>query len=401
MTFRTYLARTGVGAIALLAAGGLAIVGSPAYAAADQADLTIVPVSGQLAKGVKEAKAKPFKFTVFNSGPSAAKNVVVTVDVRGLAPKKVGWVMPAGCTAATGGYTCKLGDLADDTSGEFGVPLFSVGKKGAGGHLKVTVSSDTPDPNLDQNSESPDVTVTEPGYDLTAWSQDVYADTVIDGDDVDEPNLTPVAPGATAALDWAIYNHGSRKAVGLFYGITLPVGVSFAALPASCVQVPVGTQATAYCEESDTSLKPGAFFTDTVRVKVAADQKKSVLTLGSIFAAGLNTAAADASTAKREGEAASPQQRKAFGEVDGNDNLANFEVFVGDVVAPTPTPSQSTAPGGGSSGGGGGSLPVTGVQAGLIGGVGLAVAIAGGLMFLLARRRRLVLVVPDDERSSR
>lgn len=48
-----------------------------------------------------------------------------------------------------------------------------------------------------------------------------------------------------------------------------------------------------------------------------------------------------------------------------------------------------------------GGLPVTGARAGLIGGVGLAVVVLGGLLFAVARRRRVVLVVPQDETSPR
>ncbi len=52
---RSTLARAGV--VALLAAGGLAAVAAPAQAA-DQADLALVPLSYNLAKGVKEAKSQ-------------------------------------------------------------------------------------------------------------------------------------------------------------------------------------------------------------------------------------------------------------------------------------------------------------------------------------------------------
>ncbi|MDG4803261.1 LPXTG cell wall anchor domain-containing protein [Micromonospora sp. WMMD980] len=52
---------------------------------------------------------------------------------------------------------------------------------------------------------------------------------------------------------------------------------------------------------------------------------------------------------------------------------------------------------GGGTGGGDGGLPVTGPQAGLIGGVGIAALVAGGVLFLVSRRRRMVLVTPDDE----
>jgi LPXTG-motif cell wall-anchored protein len=53
--------------------------------------------------------------------------------------------------------------------------------------------------------------------------------------------------------------------------------------------------------------------------------------------------------------------------------------------------------GGTGGGGGGGDLPVTGVQAGLIGGVGLAVLAGGGALLVMSRRRKVVLVTPGDE----
>ncbi|MEQ4302666.1 hypothetical protein ABNF97_14905 [Plantactinospora sp. B6F1] len=64
-----------------------------------------------------------------------------------------------------------------------------------------------------------------------------------------------------------------------------------------------------------------------------------------------------------------------------------------------PEPSNDVAPlsidvtGGG---GGGGSLPITGVKAGLAGGVGAAVIALGVLLHVLARRRRIVTVTPKE-----
>jgi uncharacterized repeat protein (TIGR01451 family) len=45
-------------------------------------------------------------------------------------------------------------------------------------------------------------------------------------------------------------------------------------------------------------------------------------------------------------------------------------------------------------------LPVTGTQVGLIGGSGVAAIAVGWVLFLAARRRRVLLVTPDDERTS-
>ncbi|MEH1012366.1 LPXTG cell wall anchor domain-containing protein [Micromonospora sp. CPCC 206060] len=398
---RSTLAR--LGAVALLAAGGLATVAGPAHAA-DQADLAVVPVSSALAKGITEANLKPFKFTVYNlTGSVAARNVTVTVDTAELRANRVGYLIPDGCKVSGTTFTCLLGDLAGGTTGEFGLPLFSTGGKGDGGSLKVTVRSDNPDPQEDNNTETVDITVTKPGYDLSAWSQDVYADVEVDADEAGETGLTPVAPGDTAPLDWAVYNGGSRRATGVLYGLSLPKGATFATLPESCEQQSIGDLTVAYCEEKGLVLEPGEFWTDTVRVKVGADVTGKVLTPGVLFAVGLDRAT-DEEPAE-EPRRATGTQRKTFEEVDEADNNSIFDIFVGKKVTPTPTGSATptvapTEPGDGGGSGGGGPLPVTGAQAGLIGGVGLGVLAAGAVLFVLARRRRVVLVTPGDEKPT-
>ncbi|NES13320.1 MULTISPECIES: cell wall anchor protein [Micromonospora] len=411
-THRSTLARAGV--VALLAAGGLTAVAAPAHAA-DQADLQLIPLSYQLAKGVKEAKAKPFKFQVDNTtGTVDAKDVRVTVETKGLKDKKVGVLVPAGCDTDGTRFSCLLGDLAAGTTEDFGIPLFSTGGKGAGGTLVVTISAATADPDLENNTVEHDITVTKPGYDLTSWVQDVYADVTVDADEAGESGLRPVKPGETAPLDWAVYNDGSRKATGLAYGIFLPAGVSFAELPEGCAEQVLGGLAQAYCEDSGVVLRPGEYYTADVRVKVGAEVTEPVLRPGFFFAEGLD---AVAGVPAEQPQVASKAQRKTFSEADDGDNAAQFDVFV-DLTTqpspeptPTPTPSAEPTPGGtptaqptaspttGGGAGGGGGLPVTGVQAGLIGGIGAAVLLAGAVLMVLSRRRRVVVVAPGDETS--
>ncbi|WBB77967.1 LPXTG cell wall anchor domain-containing protein [Micromonospora sp. WMMD882] len=421
MTLRNLPALARAGAVTLLTAG-LVAVGAPAYAA-DQADLALVPVSTQLARGVTEAKAKPFVFTVDNTrGTVDARDVTVSVDARKVDRKKVGFVVPEGCQRQrVAVWSCVLGDLAAGTSENFVIPLFSKTTRGDAGTLSVTVGSETADPERDDNSVDVDLTVTRPGYDLVTWAQDVYADVEVDGA-ADETGLMPVRPGQTAPLDWAVYNGGSRRATGVFYGVTLPVGVSFAELPATCVRQDLDGAAQAFCEDRAVVLKPGQYYTDTIRVKVAEDVTEPVLRVGNIFAYGLSQAAAGQPL--EQPRAADATQRRTFTEVDPGDNSAVFDVFVdlsaGPGPSPTPTgeptvspgPSSSPSPGTGGDGGDGGDggvgggdgddggLPVTGVQAGLIGGIGGAVLLAGGVMFLVSRRRRVLLVTPDDERPT-
>jgi LPXTG-motif cell wall-anchored protein len=401
---RSALARAG--AVALLAAGGLTTVAVPAYAA-DQADLDLVPISSQLARGVDAAKAKPFKFTVHNLADAVdAKGVTVTVDTSGL-KKKVGFVVPDGCEVTGKTFTCLLGDLRGGTSEDFGVPLFSAGRKGDGGVLKVTIAAATADPEAENNTVEVPVTVTKPGYDLTTWVQDVQANVVVDGAVADEPDLRPVRRGETVPLDWAVYNDGSRPATGVFYGLTLPAGVSFAKLPESCLQQEFLGRAQAFCEDPGAIVEPGEYYTADVLVTVGDDVTEPVLREGDLFAYGLDAAEGEP---EAEAQVAGPAQRKAFHEADEMDNHATFEAFVDLSARPTPTPTPSgqptptptTTPGGGEGGGSGdgGSLPVTGVQAGLIGGIGAAVLLAGGALLLASRRRDVVLVTPGDEKST-
>lgn len=405
---RSALAR--VGAVALLAVGGLATVAAPA-SAADQATLDLVPLSSQLALGVKEAKAKPFKFSVQNfRGSVDAKDVKVTVETAGLKQNKVGVLVPDGCAVSGTAFTCSLSDLGgttDDIAGgtteEFGIPLFGTDTRGKGGVLKVTVSGS----NTTSDSVDHEIMVVKPGYDLTTWVQDVYADVVVDGDEAGESGLTGVKPGGTAPLDWALYNGGSRRATGIFYGIALPDGASFVDLPESCVMQDLGG-VVAYCEDTGAVLRPGEFYTADVRVKVGAGVTEKVLTPGVLFANGLTEAEG---TPEEEPQVASKAQRKIFTETDDGDNTSLFDVFVDLSTGPSPSPSPSASPTGqpspsasaspttsGGTGGGDGGLPVTGAQATLIGGIGAVVLLAGGALLMLARRRRLVLVTPGDEK---
>ncbi|WP_229398755.1 cell wall anchor protein [Micromonospora okii] len=402
---RSTLARAG--AAALLAAGGLAAVATPAQASG-QADLALVPLSTNLAKGVEAARAKPFKFTVDNTRSSVtARDVRVTVETKSLS-RRVGFVVPDGCDVSGTAFTCLLGDLAGGTSEDFGVPLFSTGGRGKGGSLTVTIASATTDPNADDNTETIDITVAKAGYDLTSWVQDGYANVVVDGAQSGEPDLRPIPRGGTAPLDWAVYNDGSRKATGLFYVITLPAQVSFAKLPENCVEREGDGPAQAFCEDNGAVVRPGEYYTDDVRVKVADDATEPVLRVGELFAYGLDAARG---TPDEEPKVASSAQRRTFTETDEVDNQAVFDVFVdlaaqptpGPTATPTPTAGPSAGPSGQptatpSPGGVGGGLPVTGVQAGLIGGVGGAVLLVGGVLLMLSRRRRVVLVTPADEK---
>ncbi|SBT53951.1 hypothetical protein GA0070621_5097 [Micromonospora narathiwatensis] len=322
MTFYHRPALARAGAAALLAVGGLTAVGTPAQAA-DLPDLVLVPISTSLARGVEAAQAKPFKFTVTNVGTATAKDVSVRVKVDQLKPKRVGFLVPDGCRVVSSQfYDCRLGDLPAGTSEDFGVPLFSMGGRGDGGVLTVGVGTVTPQPNTADEIVDVPIQVTRPGYDLTAWVQDIQDNVVVDGARQDEPDLKPVRRGVTVPLDWAVYNAGSRPATGVFYGLTLPAGVSFVDLPESCVRQEILGKAQALCEDDGVVLQPGQYYTADVKVRVGTEVTEPVLHEGDLFAYGLDRVVGQPEVEPR---VAGKAQRKAFAEVDELDNHTTFE----------------------------------------------------------------------------
>ena len=215
-----------------------------------------------------------------------------------------------------------------------GVPLFSVGTVvGAQGSFTVTAS--VPGDADAGGAETVDVTVEEKGYDFTVWAQDLHAGVVADGDEVGEETKTPLAPGATAPLDSAIYNYGSKRVVGLSYAVQLPEHTSVATMPGGCElleDVPVIAG-----EDDEVVLKPGEVLLPEFTVKVDDDAPVGIFTGGRSRATPASRARREAELAGDEARTATQAQRKGFTEADGNDNYAYFDAYVG--AAPTGEPT--------------------------------------------------------------
>ncbi|GIF51304.1 LPXTG-motif cell wall-anchored protein [Asanoa ferruginea] len=380
MNTRLRAAALSAGAASVLALGLVAVAG-PAYAAGP--DVAVTPISLHIAKGVKEAKAKPFQVELRNFGSGGATDVSVKVELSNLTGK-IGFVRPDGCTkAGKAAYACPIGDIAAGQDVVIGIPLFNAnGKKGDGGYFTITaiVPGDSNDEN---NSADVDVTVEPKSYDLTVWAQDVYADVVADGDEVGEETKTPVPPGGTAPLDSAIFNHGSKRVVGIAYAVKLPEGTSVASMPDGCVAREDANGIV--CEDDEVVLKPGEVLLPEITVKVAADAPAGVLADGVIDATAIEPGGTDPEEPGDEGRMATEGQRKQLVDADPIDNQARFDVFVGAAPSGEPT---TPAPGEPAAPGEGGGLPLTGSPTGLIAGVGAAVLVAGVVLLLALRRRR-------------
>ena len=139
--------------------------------------------------------------------------------------------------------------------------------------------------------------------------------------------------GETVPLDWAVYNDGSRPATGVFYGITLPAGVSFVTLPEGCVEQEFLGKAQAFCEDAGATIRRGQYYTADVTVKVGDGVTEPVLREGDLFAYGLDAAGGEP---EAEPQVADRAQRKAFSEAGALDNHTVFEAFVDLSAQPTP-----------------------------------------------------------------
>ncbi|WP_436681462.1 hypothetical protein [Micromonospora sp. URMC 105] len=230
---------------------------------------------------------------------------------------------------------------------------------------------------------------TENGVDLLVLAPDVRSQVVwrADGEpDVKKPILNPGDETTVFAL---IVNQGDMIADGVDLTMSLPKGVTFSTDLKECRYT--ADRRTADCESGLTRLKPGQDLYGFFPVKVAADLDAPV----SLTGGAVEVSSRGALPATERSLATTPSKLPSFltttapaglaKDVDPSDNSDNFAVIV-------------AAPTGGEGGGGG--LPVTGPQAGLIGGVGVAVLAAGGALFVLARRRRVVLVTPGDEKPT-
>lgn len=396
MKFRTRaLARAG--AAVLLASGATAALSAPAYAAGTETDLELSVVGTKVAAN---AQGKLGWAKITNKGSNTPRELSISADVSELDFSKViVATIDEGCSTEGGAqpekWTCELpGDLIPGPGETVEVPVITVkvqpGVNGYRAPVTFTISS-ADDTNTANNSKQAEVVFSEEsGVDLGVEVPDVKEK--FDPTSGDEPG--PLYAGdTTAVLGW-VYNWGDMVANGVRVTVQLPKGVSFAEKEAECTYSADNRKAT--CQYKTVVLNPtsegedadyvAAFFW---LVTVGADVEGPVsLAEGSWTVEALAQSPVGERRARPTGALPGNVRmvsaaETGVNEVDASDNVDGFAVVVA-----------------GDSSGGGGGLPVTGVQAGVLGGIGLAVVVAGGVLFLAARRRRVVLVTPGDEKST-
>ena len=287
---RSALAR--VGAVALLAAGGLATVAAPAQAA-DQADLALVPLSQNLARGVEAAKAKPFKFTVDNTRSSvAASDVRVTVETKGLT-KRVGFVVPDGCRRHR--HRLHLPARRPGRRHQRGLrhPAVHHRWSGQGRHAEGDHRArPPPTPTRATTGRAVDITVTQPGYDLTILGAGRYAERR--GRRRAERRARPEAGSARRDRPAGLGDLQRRQPQGhrhlLRASPCRPGSASRSCRRTASSRRPTAP-AQAFCEDAGAVIRPGEYYTATSGEGGRRRRPSRCCAIGELFAYGLDEAA--------------------------------------------------------------------------------------------------------------
>jgi hypothetical protein len=417
MTLRKHaLAR--LGAIALLAAGVLTGLASPASAAGTETDLSVEAVVGTRMAAGAEAKVAVAK--IKNNGPGTPADLHVLLDTSEVDYDKVVVepVTPGACTIdGTGSpelWACSVDREAIPEPGEtIEIPIVLF-KPEAGVELPysapITASIQLED-DTDPSNNSADTVVEltdESGVDLGIIVPDVnrQIDSTMDPEEWKRAPL--LVPGAETAVIAEIINQGDAIADGVEVTVTAPKGVTFSQDLNECAYS--SDRRVAECTSTLLQLAPSEVLLGVFPVKVGADVKAPVAlqggsatikALGELPATTANTLRAQETTPTFI-QKATKEQAAEVRDIDESDNTDDYAVVV--AAKGGSGGGGGEEPGGGSGGGDGDDdgegLPVTGVQAGLIGGVGAGVIAAGAALMLLGRRRREVLLTPGDETPS-
>ena len=362
----------------LAAVVALAAVPVPARAEpSDNADLSVVAISTNVAANEADAKRAPFRFQITNHGPDTADAVVIEVDFGKLDTTKVGYLAP--CDGNGPKVSCAMESFPGGTGVEFTFPIYARGATGAAGSVTVSARSTSTDPRKGNNAVAVPVQIGAKRYDLVAVASDVYAD------DTEPPIETwPVPAGSEATLDWFVVDTADRARKGLVYTIQLPERVSFALRQDGCEYS--ADNRTMTCTDPTAVLQPhlgNAYHIGGTRIVVAADAKGPVLAGGTVQAYAREESSAG--PANPNVKDLSEGQRSRVAEVDLEEPVARYGVHVGP-AAPENGLLAALRIGRLSSG----------QSIALIGTVGLVVLGAGVFLFVVSRRRRVVLVAPDD-----
>ncbi|WP_446211990.1 LPXTG cell wall anchor domain-containing protein [Micromonospora sp. IBSANI012] len=385
----------------LLLLGGVGVPAASASAAPAGADLTVDLAGATIPL---EVTKKTLHLKISNRGDATPTRVVVRVDASELDRfdfRIMLWPTggPRDCDGDVSGWYCDL--LPDQLPGPgetVELPILATVQTGEplAGRIKVTVEVKPVDANPADNTKwFPIQVVDHPEADLSVVAPDVTQSVRIAADGSLASTGT-LNPGETGAVRYTIANQGRKPVDGVKVELRVPTGATFTRPPDECVLSDAGRAAV--CTYDRLALVPVDQDTDPNDqlhsavelyhlVTVSAATKAPVtLRNGTVLVEGLSDPRSDLSGPARSDLPTNAVAVRAV-DVDDSDNQDGFAVVV---AANSSGGGSGGSPGDGGGAGGGGSLPITGSQAGLTAGAGLAMLVGGGVLLLLTRRRRAI-----------
>ncbi|MGS2618099.1 LPXTG cell wall anchor domain-containing protein [Micromonospora sp. LZ34] len=388
-------------ATVLLLIGGVGVPAASASAAPAGADLTVDLAGATIPLGVTK---KTLHLKISNRGDATPTRVVVRVDASELDRfdfRIMLWPTggPRDCDGDVSGWYCDLLPDQLPAPGEtVELPILATVQTGEplSGRIKVTVEVKPVDTYPADNTKwFPIQVVDHPEADLSVVAPDVTQSVRIAADGSLASTGT-LNPGETGAVRYTIANQGRKPVDGVKVELRVPTGARFTRPPDECVLSDAGRAAV--CTYDRLALVPVDQDTDPNDqlhsavelyhlVTVSAATKAPVtLRNGTVRVEGLSDPRSDLSGPARSDLPTNAVAVRAV-DVDDSDNQDGFAVVV---AANSSGGGSGGSPGDGGGAGGGGSLPITGSQAGLTAGAGLAMLVGGGVLLLLTRRRRAI-----------
>ncbi|MDG4808735.1 hypothetical protein O7634_18475 [Micromonospora sp. WMMD1120] len=414
---RRRLLRTVAATLFLLAE--VALLAVPAEAAERGPDLVVDASGTRITLGVDR---KVVYLKISNRGDETPGEVIVNVrqPPEGPDPMPVALLWHTGsgvgeCDGDFGGFYCRLlPELIPGPGETVDVPIDAF-VRGTAPYESRFEASLTVRPEQDANPADntrwfPLTLVDEPSADLSVVARDVRQSVRVGADGIPEPTGT-LNPGETGAVWHTIANQGRKTVTGVRVTLRLPKGVTFTRQPAQCV---LGdARRSAVCTYRSLTLVPAAQDTDPNDAVHSAVELYNLVTTatsatapatirgGSVRVEGLAEQATNDRSAPASAELPANAVAVRVADVDPGDNQDGFAVvLVASSGGDTGGGDGNGDGGDGGGGGGDGGLPVTGPQAGLVGGIGIAALTVGGVLLLATRRRRTILVIPEGASSA-
>ncbi len=190
------------------------------------------------------SSGKDVRVDVDNTGYGTAQNVVLTIEVGDLT-EDVAVELPGAnqdCEVDGTKSVCRYPDLEPDDTDSF-VTFRVTPQKGAelgeAGTVHVTVTSDNPERNSEDNTAAVAIELIGHGPDLNAYAAPIG----------------PVKPGGREDLQAFFFNEGDEPVAGFSATITLPRYATFAETYPFCVRS--GDRRQLVCTAADAPLEPG------------------------------------------------------------------------------------------------------------------------------------------------